>query len=96
MIDLTSDDEADDFVDGGEGWLSSIVPARGELAAGDPRLLYLAWLLCVQAREAPDEEVEPPVPPGLDVLTASQTSVADILRIDPGLISSAGSPGVLP
>jgi hypothetical protein len=88
VIDLISD-EADDFVDTGDGWLSSIVPARAGLVAGDRRLLYLVWLLCVQNREVADEEVEPPVPPGLGSLTASLTSVADFLRIDPDLIAAA-------
>jgi aminoglycoside phosphotransferase (APT) family kinase protein len=35
------------------------------LAAGDLRLLYLAWLLALQPGEVADEETEPPVPPGL-------------------------------
>jgi hypothetical protein len=29
------------------------------------RLLYLAWLLCVQGRELDEDEEEPPVPSGL-------------------------------
>src|SRR6266536_530696 len=52
ILDLSSEDEEGDWEYDGEGWLASIVPARTELAAGDVRLLYLAWLLCVQAREA--------------------------------------------
>ncbi|QYN37774.1 hypothetical protein K1T35_11335 [Pseudonocardia sp. DSM 110487] len=89
VIDLVSgDQETDDFEWGGEGWLSGIVPARAELVFGDLRLLYLAWLLCVQTHEVPDEE-ELPVPAGLGKLTGSLKSVAEFLRIDPDLLAVA-------
>jgi hypothetical protein len=39
-----------------------MVAARSELAAGDHRLLYLAWLLGIQWDDVDDEEIEPPVP----------------------------------
>jgi hypothetical protein len=90
VIDLISEDEEGDELDwGGEGWLSSIVPARAELVVGDLRLLHLAWLLCVQDHQVPDEEVEPPVPAGLGKLTASLKAVAEFLRIDPDLLAVA-------
>jgi hypothetical protein len=90
VIDLIAEDEeADEFDEGGEGWLSAVVPARAELVVGDLRLLYLAWLLCVQAYEVPDEQMEPPVPAGLGKLTASLKAVADFLRIDPDLLAVA-------
>ena len=90
VIDFVSEvEEADDFDWGGEGWLSSIAPARAELVVGDLRLLHLAWLLCVQEREVPDEEVEPPVPSGLGKLTGSLKAVAEFLRIDPDLLAVA-------
>jgi hypothetical protein len=59
ILDLSSEDEDGDEWCDGEGRLASIVPVRAELAAGDKRLLYLAWLLCVQGRELDEEEVEP-------------------------------------
>jgi hypothetical protein len=70
IIDLVTEDEDGAFEEdwsygGGEGRLSSIVPARADLASGDRRLLYLAWLLCVQAGEVPGGEAEPPVPTAL-------------------------------
>jgi hypothetical protein len=90
VIDLISETEEPDEIDwGGEGLLSSIVPARADLVAGDLRLLYLAWLLCVQEHQVPDEEVEPPVPSGLGTLTASLKAVAEFLRIDPDLLAVA-------
>ena len=38
-------EEADDYWDEPGGQLAAMVQARSELAAGDLRLLYLAWLL---------------------------------------------------
>jgi hypothetical protein len=90
VIDLISETEEPDELDwGGEGLLSSIIPARAELLAGDLRLLYLAWLLCVQGHEVPDEEVEPQVPPGLTRLTGPLKSVAEFLRVDSDLLAVA-------
>lgn len=96
VIDLVAEDEDGVFDEdwtegGGEGRLASIVPARTELLCGDRRLLYLAWLLCVQAGEVPDDEVEPPVPARLGRLDASLRSIATFLRIDEDLITAAAS-----
>ncbi len=89
ILDLCSEDEEGDWEFDGEGWLASIVPARTELAAGDTRLLYLAWLRCVQAREVDEEEVEPPVPAGLGELSGPLRSLADFLRLDQDLLAAA-------
>lgn len=90
VIDLRSEDEGgDDEWWDEEGRLAAIVPARTEMAAGDRRLLYLAWLLCVQNRELDDDEPEPPVPAGLTELPGSLQSLADFLRLDPDLLAAA-------
>jgi hypothetical protein len=89
ILDVRTEDEDGDYDYDGEGLLASIVPARTELAAGDTRLLYLAWLLCVQARELDEDEVEPPVPPGLDALSGPLSSLADFLRLDQDLLAAA-------
>jgi hypothetical protein len=89
------DDEGDDWIEG-DGLLDPLLEARGELAAGDLRLLYLGWLLKVQLGE-PDEdddedledEAEPPVPAGLRELSDSLASVAKFLKIDDDLIAVA-------
>jgi hypothetical protein len=44
ILDLTSEDESGDWVEGAEDSLSAIIGVRAELAAGDLRPLYLAWL----------------------------------------------------
>ncbi|GAA1081439.1 hypothetical protein [Nocardiopsis metallicus] len=86
---MTAQDEETDFVDFPAG-LAVIAPVRAELLGGDRRLLYLAWLLSVQADdELDDEEMEPPVPAGLGDLSAFLRVVAEFLRIDPDLITVA-------
>ena len=75
--------------------LSAIVGVRSELAAGDLRPLYLAWLSGYGVWErdedafGDEEEVEPPVPAGLGSLTAAQRALADFLRLDSGLLEVA-------
>jgi hypothetical protein len=89
------DGEGDDWIEG-EGLLDPLLAARGELAAGDTRLLYLGWLLKVQLGgldedddEKLEDEVEPPVPAGLKELSDSLASVAEFLKIDDDLIKAA-------
>ena len=69
--------------------LSSLISVRAELALGDLRALYLGWLLCIQNAEFEDEDVEPPVPPGLGQLSASLESLAEFLYIDRDLLEVA-------
>lgn len=95
ILEFSSDDEeGGDGDDDGSGWLSSLIPLRADLAGGDCRMLYLAWLLCVQAGELDDETAEPPVPPGLGALTAPLKAFAEFLRLDHDLLAAAaaGSP----
>jgi hypothetical protein len=90
IVDLSSEDEegVEDWT-GPEGRLAAIIPARAELAEGDLRPLYLAWLLVVQSRELDDDEPEPPVPAGLGELSAPQQALADFLRLDRDLLAAA-------
>ncbi|MFJ9379403.1 hypothetical protein [Streptomyces sp. NPDC101455] len=89
--------------DGGE-WdfetsftLASFTTLRTELAAGDLRPLYLAWLSMLtrwELEEDVDEDdytvtVEPPVPAGLAQLTGPQQALADFLHVDPHLLTAA-------
>jgi hypothetical protein len=104
VLDVTSEDHAGefDFDYDPEALLSAIVGVRAELAAGDLRPLYLAWLAAYGAWERDedvfdrdaDDDLEPPVPPGLRALTAAQRALAEFLRLDDDLlaIAAAASP----
>ncbi|MEV6801389.1 hypothetical protein AB0M91_24045 [Micromonospora rifamycinica] len=91
IVDLHDEDGTDEWDLDGHGLLTSIIPVRAGLAAGDLRLLYLAWLRCVQSQEIADDEPEPPVPAGLGTLDAALTAVTEFLRIDPDLIAAAAA-----
>jgi hypothetical protein len=97
VLSFTSEDDAGDFDHDAETLLSTIVGVRAELAAGDLRSLYIGWLAAYGAwerdedafdREA-DDDLEPPVPPGLTTLTAAQQALADFLRLDEDLLAVA-------
>lgn len=99
VLDVTNEDHADEFgfdYDT-ETLLSAIVGVRAELAAGDLRPLYLAWLAAYGGWECDedlfdrdaDDDLEPPVPPGLGALTATQRALAYFLRLDDDLLAIA-------
>jgi hypothetical protein len=97
ILDMMSEDEGGDWVEGAEDSLSAIVGVRAEIAAGDLRPLYLAWLAGWGTWErdedafdyGEEDELEPPVPAGLGALTAPQRALADFLRLDAGLLTIA-------
>ncbi|HKG94904.1 MAG TPA: hypothetical protein VKA84_23515 [Gemmatimonadaceae bacterium] len=96
ILEFHSEDESGDWEGEPEGWLASIIPVRGELAAGDRRALYLAWLLCAQTGELRDTAREPPVPDGLGTLSSALSAFADFLRIDRELIAVAAERSAAP
>jgi hypothetical protein len=100
IIDMLSEDEEGEWDSGEdeeEDSLAAIVGVRAELAAGDLRPLYLAWLSAYGTWERDEEafdeededELEPPVPAGLRSLTAAQRALAGFLRLDPDLLQVA-------
>ena len=88
ILTLQSEDEGGGWEEG-EGWMSSLVPLRADLLAGDLRCLYLGWLQVIAPDEIGKDEPEPPVPPGLGDLTAPLRALADFLRIDRTLLDAA-------
>jgi hypothetical protein len=90
---LSESDNYDRFAEeDGRGWMGRLVPLRNELLRGDMRPLYLGWLAGVSASEVDEDATEPPRPPGLSRLTATQQSLAEFLEIDLDLITAAGLP----
>lgn len=96
LLDLTSEDDGGDWVEGADDALAALIGVRDELVAGDLRPLYLAWLSALTAWELEDDDEEeyqncpePPVPAGLAELSAPQQALADYLRVDPDLLAAA-------
>ncbi|MGP4046984.1 hypothetical protein [Streptomyces sp. 2A115] len=96
LLDLTSEDEGGDWIEGADDSLAALIGVRDELATGDLRPLYLAWLSALAAWELEDDDdeeylsfPEPPVPAGLGELTAPQRALADFLRVDADLLAAA-------
>jgi hypothetical protein len=92
ILDFVSED------DEGEGWieedgsvLASLIPLRADLAGGDLRVLYLAWLRCVDDGELGDDVVEPPRPPGLANLSAPLDAFVEFMRIDRDLVAAVAA-----
>jgi len=81
-------ENGEDWEDG-DGWMSSLITLRADLMRGHVRSLYLGWLLCAQNEEFNEDELEPPVPPGLGKLTPPLQSLADFLGLDEGLLTAA-------
>jgi hypothetical protein len=82
--------ERDDFdaEDDGQGWLSSLIALRTDIASGDERTLYLAWLLGVQQGEIDDGTAEPARPDGLDTPSPALESFIDIMGLDRDLLAA--------
>ncbi len=78
----------------GEGWLTSLVQLRSDVMNDDHRCLYLGWLLAAGDGHLDDDEVEPPVPPGLKEMTPSLETLVKFLCLDIDLITAAAERSV--
>ncbi|MBX3747033.1 MAG: hypothetical protein KF833_17125 [Verrucomicrobiae bacterium] len=74
----------------GDGLLGDLVGIRTELASGDFRALYLAWLRGIQLGDQ-EAGMEPPVPAGLNSLSPALVSLIGFLEIDRDLVSAAAA-----
>lgn len=83
-------DEEDEGDYGGDSPLSTLTPLRDDLIAGDLRALYLGWLAGIEY-EDDEEAIEPPVPDGLQKLSAPLNKLVDLLAIDANLLDVAAS-----
>lgn len=87
----SEDEEGGEWIDEENGALASLVPLRAELAGGDLRVLYLAWILSAQLGELDDGDMEPPCPQGLGRLTAPLEAFVEFMRVDRDLIDVAAA-----
>jgi hypothetical protein len=91
IISFESEVESDDEWDDGTGWMGSLVSLRSDLLRGDLRCLYLGWLHSVECHEFFEDTLEPPVPAGLQELSAPLDSLIEFLGIDEDLVEVAAS-----
>jgi len=73
----------------GPGWMGSLLPLRDELLRGDTRPLYIGWLARLSNEELGDDDIEPPLPAGLNSLTPAQIALTEFLAIDPDWLAAA-------
>lgn len=73
----------------GDEVLAAMLSLRDDLIRGDYRALYLAWLKVLQVEDLLDSVSEPPVPPGLNPLSAALRTLVEFLGIDETLVRVA-------
>jgi len=88
IVEFGSESEGDDE-DDGTGWMASLMPLRSDLLRGDLRCLYLGWLRCAQDGGLDEDELEPPVPAGLEELSGPLHALIEFLEIDEDLVEVA-------
>lgn len=69
--------------------LDALLPLRDELARGDLRALYVAWLLAVCNGIVDEDAEEPPVPAGLNEPSDALKSLTSFLWLNPELVEVA-------
>ncbi|WP_322518319.1 hypothetical protein SR870_19570 [Rhodopseudomonas palustris] len=85
----TDADDVDEEWDDGSGWLAALAPLRAALLEGDLRVLYLVWLMAVEAELVTPDETEPL--PGLGPMTAALEAFVDFFAIDRDLVEAAAA-----
>ena len=88
-ISVESDGETFDAADDGSGWLSSLIGLRTDIANGDHRAPYLAWLLDVQCGVVDNDSPEPARPEGLGALSPALETLVDVIGLDRDLVAVA-------
>ena len=88
IVEFGSESEWDGE-DDGTGWMASLMPLRSDLLRGDLRCLYLGWLRSAQDGGLDEDEMEPPVPAGLQELSGPLDALIEFLEIDEDLVDVA-------
>jgi hypothetical protein len=88
ILDISFPDDDGGHWFEGEARLSALAPLRDDILNGDHRALYLAWLLAAAANDI-EEELEPPVPPGLKALSAPLAEFLSFFQLDAFLVQAA-------
>ncbi len=88
IVEFGSESEWDGE-DDGTGWMASLMPLRSDLLRGDLRCLYLGWLRSAQDGGLDEDELEPPVPAGLQELSGPLDALIEFLEIDEDIVEVA-------
>ena len=90
--EFSQEEGFNDWIEG-EGILSELIGLRQEILQQDYRGLYLAWLKAIDLSEGyidiDKTQLEPPLPPGLNQLSASQKAFIEIFELDEHLLNVA-------
>lgn len=95
-LSVETDGEHFDPSDDGSSWLSSLIGLRAEIAGGDERAPYLAWLLDVQYGIVDDDAVEPARPAGLGRLSPALVDFVDLFGLDDDFVAAAAAGDSMP
>jgi hypothetical protein len=92
VLDMRWDDEEwyGDWVEG-EGYLDGLISLRDDILRQDYRALYLAWLSVTHTWKISEDDIEPPVPPGLQKLTPALRRFMEAFHLDESLVAVAAS-----
>jgi hypothetical protein len=77
----------DDYTDDGSRWLARLAPLRADLLGGDPRILYLLWLIAIESEAVDLAELEPL--PGLGPMNTALKAFVEFAQIDGDLARAA-------
>ena len=89
VLDVSFDDEGRHRWFEVEGELAVMLSLRDGILAGDYRALYLAWLKVLEVDALLSSIPEPPVPPGLRMLSPALHALVEFLELDGMLIQVA-------
>ncbi len=91
VLDIFWNDEGGEYSDWveGEGFLDGLISLREAILRQDYRVLYLAWLSAFHIGMVEEDEVEPPVPPGLQKLTPALRRFIEAFHVDESLVAAA-------
>ncbi|MCL2824118.1 MAG: hypothetical protein FWD57_09015 [Polyangiaceae bacterium] len=88
QVDTEEDHE---WIDEDSDTLATLLPLRADIANGDLRALYIAWLASINREWDDDDFAEPPCPPGLGSLTRELEALAEFLGVDDDLLAAAAT-----
>ena len=91
ILEFLANDESGESSgwENGEEWMPELIGLREEIAGGDLRAAYLAWLSGVYYGELEDDAPEPPVPAGMSTLTPSLKAFVEFMRVRDELLDLA-------